>query len=118
MADIIASAGASSNDHKLRWDLHFDDVADTVTITANHTHLDDSPDENPQQAEITVILNNSVEITVDLLTGLLSTGGNFSQTSPGIMLNVGSRTRTGVKLKVSADRAGIISFTTQYLPPA
>lgn len=118
MADIIASGGAGANGCKFLWDLDFDDSANTVTITAVHTHFDDSPAPDPQQAEITVILNSSVSVTVDCLTGRLSTGGNFSQANPGPMLNSGARTRTNVRLRVSQDRAAAISFTTQYTAPA
>lgn len=118
MADISASAGAGAAGCKFLWDLHFDDAANTVAITAVHTHFDGSPAPDPQQAKITVILNTSVSITVDCLAGTLSTGGNFSQASPGPMLNAGAKTRTGVKLKVSADRAAALTFSTQYTPPA
>lgn len=118
MADIIASGGAGARGTKFLWDLDFDDVANTVTITATHTRFDGSATPDPQQAEITLILNTSVNVTVDCLAGTLSTGGAFSQATPGPMLNQGPRTRTNVKLKVSADRAQAISFTTQYLPAA
>lgn len=118
MADVFAEAGAGGNNCRLDWTLDFDDSANTVTIDATHTHFDRSPAPDPQQAEITVILNTSVSVTVDLLTGLLSQGGAFVQGSPGKMINAGPKTRTNVRLKVSADRARLISFTTQYLPPA
>ena len=118
MAEIQASGGAGAAGCKFLWDLLFDDAANTVTITAVHTRFDGSVAPDPQQAEITVILNTSVSITVDCLTGTLSTGGNFSQASPGPMLNAGPKTRTGVRLRVSADRAAALSFSTQYIPPA
>lgn len=123
MADISGSGGAGANNCKVLWTLHFDDTADTVTIDAVHTHFDGTPAPDPQQAEITVQLNSSVDITVDLLTGRLLTaqggqGTAFVQGSPGIMLNTGAKTRTGVRLKVSANRAAAISFSTQYTAPA
>lgn len=118
MANINGSGGAGAANCKFLWDLVFDDAANTVTITAIHRHFDNTPAPDPQQAEITVILNTSVAITVNCLTGTLSTGGNFSQSSPGPMLNTGAKTRTGVRLRVSADRAAAISFSTQYTPPA
>jgi hypothetical protein len=118
MANVNGIGGAGANNCKVLWTLDFDDAADTVTINAVHTHFDGSPAPDPQQAEITVQLNSSVDITVNLLTGTLSIGGNFSQASPGPMLNAGPKTRTGVRLKVSANRAAAIAFSTQYLAPA
>lgn len=118
MADIIASGGAGGNGHKLEWSLDFDDSANTVTINAVHTHFDGTPQSaDPQQAQITVTLNSSVDVAVDLLTGRLDGGGAFVQGSPGTMINTGPKTRTNVRLKVSANRARQISFSTQYLPP-
>lgn len=117
MADIQSSGGAGAKGCKFLWDLNFDDSANTVTITAIHTHFDGSPALDPQQADITVVLNSSVSITVNCLTGKLSNGQDFSQASPGPMLNTSPKTRTGVRLKVSADRAAALSFTTQYTPP-
>lgn len=118
MADVFATAGAGGNNCKVDWTMDFDDSADTVTITATHTHFDGSPAPDPQQADITVQLNSGVSVGVNLLTGVLSTGGNFSQASPGKIINAGAKTRTGVRLRVTADRAALISFSTQYLPPA
>lgn len=123
MADITASGGAGARNCKFLWDLDFDDAADTVKITATHTHFDDSPAPDPQVAQITVILNSSVDITVDCLTGRIlnaqgGQGAAFSQASPGVMINAGPKTRTGVRLRVSATRAQLIEFTTQYTPPA
>jgi hypothetical protein len=123
VADVQASGGAGSRPpgtpgYRFLWDLVFDDVANTVTITATHTTFAGQAATDPQQASITVILNSSVNVTVDCLTGTLSTGGNFSQASPGPMLNAGAKTRTGVRLRVSANRAAALEFTTQYTPPA
>jgi hypothetical protein len=132
MADVIGHGEAGANNCKIVWDLHFDDAANTVTISAVHTHFDGSPAPDPQKAWITVRLNSSVDITVDTLTGKMGTPDrppedpaavltnqqNFSQASPGPMLNAGVKPRTGVKLKVSADRAAAISFSTQYTAPA
>jgi hypothetical protein len=117
VADYIASAGAYGNNCKLVWSLDFDDVANAVAITATHTHFDDSPAPDPQQAVLTFTLNTSQSIDLDLLTGLLSQGGAFDGTATAI-INSGTRTRTGVKLKISADRAKLITFSTAYLPPA
>lgn len=117
MADIFASSGAGGRGCRLDWTLTFNDVADTVTITATHTRFDGSPAPDPPVAGLRITLNTSVEIGVNLLTGALSTGGQFSQASPGKVVNQGPKTRTGVRLRVSADRAAAISFQTDYTPP-
>lgn len=119
MADIFAQSAAGGGGHRLDWTLDFNDAADTVTITATHTRLDGSPQKaDPQQAAITVTLNTGASVSVDLLTGLMSTGGQFSQASPGKIVNQGPKTRTSVRVKISADRAQLITFSTSYLPPA
>jgi hypothetical protein len=128
MADISASAtvrGTSPSQGlcKLPWNFHFDDAANTVTITATHTKNDDTAATDPQNAQLTIVLNTSLDATVDLLTGKLTAppalaGEDFSQTSPGEILNAGSKTRTGVKLKVSANRAAAVQFSFAYTPPA
>jgi hypothetical protein len=117
MADVFASAGAGGRNCRLDWTLDFDDVANTVTLNATHTHFDGTAAPDPPQAQITIQLNTSVDITVDLLTGLMSQGGQFSQAAPGKIVNQGPKVRTGVRLKVSANRAGALSFSTQYTPP-
>ena len=118
MANITASGGAGSNGVKFLWDLVFDDVANTVQIATTYTKFDGTPAPSPPQvASITVVLNTSVNVTVNCLTGTLSTGGNFSQGSPGPMLNT-SKTRTNVRLRVSANRAAALEFSTQFTPPA
>lgn len=117
MANFSASSGASSRGFSLDWALAFDDTANTVTITATHTRTDGSAAPDPQVAKVTVTLNTSVAVTVDLLTGLLNNGQAFDGTATK-MINSGPRTRTGVKLKISADRAALITHSTEYLPPA
>jgi len=117
MANVFASAGAGGNNCRLDWSLNFDDAANTITIDATHTHFDGSPAPDPLQALIVVQLSNNAEVSVNLLTGALSSGGQFSQTSPGVMINTGPKTRTGVRMKVSADRAGAMVFSTLYTPP-
>jgi hypothetical protein len=117
MATVTASAGAGGHGCKLLWDLVFDDVADTITVTATHSHFDDSPAPDPQQAELTMTLNSGLAITLDLLTGRLTSGQAFDGTATKI-INSGPRTRTGVRARVSTDRAQLITFATQYLPPA
>jgi hypothetical protein len=128
MADIAAEStvrGTSPSQGlcKLPWSFHFDDVANTVTITATHSKNDDSPVPDPQNAQLTIVLNTSVDATVDLLTGKLTAppalaGQDFSQASPGEVLNAGPKTRTGVRLKVSANRAAAVEFRFAYTPPA
>lgn len=117
MADIFASSAAGGNGCRLDWTLDFDDVANTVTINATHKRFDGSAAPDPQQAQITFTLNSNVSISLNLLTGLLSQGGAFDGTA-GNMLNTGNRTRTNVRLSVSANRARTITHSTQYLPPA
>lgn len=117
MADFFASSGAGGNGCLLEWTLHFDDAADTVTVNATHAHFNGSPAPDPQQAQITLTLNSSVSIGLNLLTGRLTNGQAFDGTATKI-INSGDRTRTGVRLKVSADRARLITHSTEYLPPA
>lgn len=116
MADIIAESAAGGNGCRLDWNLDFDDVANTVTVTATHTRFDGSPAPDPQQAQLTLQLNTSVAISLNLLTGRLSNGQAFDGTATKI-INSGPRTRTGVRLSVSTDRARLITFSTEYLPP-
>lgn len=118
MADVFAQGAAGGRNCRLDWSVDFDDSADTVTINATHTHFDGSAAPNPPVATLIVTLNSSVDIAVDLLTGDLTPGGQFSQASPGVIVNAGAKVRTGVRLKVSADRAAAMFFTTQYTPPA
>lgn len=118
MANFSASSGVDSQGYHLEWTLAFDDAADTVTVDAIYTRSNGQAAPAPQKAEITVTLNTSVAITLNLLTGRLDNGAAFVQGSPGNMLNAGPKTRTGVRLKVSADRAALITFSTDLLPPA
>jgi hypothetical protein len=117
MATFFASSAAGGNGSRLDWTLDFDDTANTATVNATHTHFDGSPSPDPQQAALTFRLNTGQSITVDLLTGLLSTGAPFDGTA-STMINTGPRTRTNVKLSVSNDRAKLITYSTTYLPPA
>lgn len=118
MAHILASGGAGANGVKFLWNLDFDDVANTVQIATTYLTFEGDPAPAPPQvASITVTLNTSVNVTVNCLTGTISTGGNFSQASPGQMLNT-TKTRTGVTLRVSAGRAAALSFSTAFTPPA
>src|SRR5689334_9664970 len=99
MADILAQGtvrGTSPSQGlcKLPWSFDFDDVANTVTVTGTHTKNDDSPVVDPQVARLTIVLNTSLDATVDLLTGKLVAppalaGQDFSQSSPGEILNAG-----------------------------
>lgn len=117
MADIQASSAAGGNGCRLDWELHFDDTANTVTVTATHTRFDGSSAPDPQQAEITLVLNSSVNVSLNLLTGRLSNNQPFDGTATKI-INSGPRTRTNVRLRVSQERARLIEFSTSYLPPA
>jgi hypothetical protein len=120
---LTASGGSGAGGHKLLWTLQFDDAANTVTIDATHTKFDGSTAiGDPLVAGITLTLNNGQKIRVDLLTGELFDAqddslGLFDGT-PGTMLNTGPRTRTGVRLQVSAGRGRVLTFNTSYVPPA
>lgn len=117
MAEFFAASGAGANDCRLDWVLDFDDVANTVTITATHTRFDGSPAPDPQVASLTFQLNSGQSISVDLLTGLLSNGQVFSPASPGRMIDGVPKTRTNVRLSLSSGRAKVITFDTTYQPP-
>lgn len=120
MADFHASNGTDSQGFHLQWALVFDDSANTVTITADHTRSNGSAAPNPQVARVTFVLNSSVDITLDLLTGrLLNAQGGQGQAFDGTataIINSGPRTRTNVRLRISADRAALITHSTEYLP--
>lgn len=117
MADFVAASAAGGNGCRLDWSLHFDDVANTVTVNATHKRFDGSAAPDPQQAQLTLQLNTSQAIVLNLLTGQLTPGGSFDGTQ-GNMLNTGDRVRTGVRLTVSPNRAAAITHSTQYQPPA
>lgn len=117
MADFGASSGAMTPGFNFEWSLLFNDTADTVTVTAVHTRRDGSAAPAPQAAGITLQINSGQAISLDLLTGQLTPGGLFDGTA-GNMLNTGPRTRTNVRLRVSADRAAMMTHSTQYQPPA
>ena len=118
MANVSASSGASGLGCILEWSLLFDDAANTVTINATHKRTDGALAPDPQQAQITTTLDTNQTVTVDLLTATIQPGGQLFDGDPASMLNSGPRTRTNVKLKVSADRAAVLTFSTQYQPPA
>jgi hypothetical protein len=116
MANFTASSGAGGGGCLLEWSLSFDDAANTVTISATHAHFDGSQAPAPQQADVTFQLSTGQSISINLLTARLSTGQLFDGNA-ATMLNSGPRTRTNVKLSVTADRAKLITHSTQYLPP-
>lgn len=117
MANVFAESAAGGNGCRLDWSLTFDDQADTVTITATHRRFDGTAAPNPQEAQITLTLNSSVSIGVNLLTGRMSNNQLFDGQNRAIV-NDGPRVRTGVRLRVSADRAASLTFSTEYTPPA
>jgi hypothetical protein len=117
MADLFAESGAGAQGCRLDWQLRFDDAADTVTVTATHTRFDGSPAPDPQQAQITFTLNGGASIGLNLLTGRLTNNQPFDGTATKI-IGSGPRTRTNVRLQISANRAQLITHSTQYQPPA
>lgn len=117
MANFSASSGASGFGCSLEWTLVFDDAANTVTVNATHRKLSDgTAAPAPQQAQITFTLNSGASISLNLITARLSTNQLFDGNS-ATMLNAGNRTRTNVRLRISADRAALITHSTEYLPP-
>jgi hypothetical protein len=115
--NFSASSGASGLGFTLEWSLDFDDAANTITINATHVrNSDGAPAPAPQQAELTFRLSNNQSIGVNLITGRLTNGQLFDGTN-ATMINSGPRTRSGVTLSVSADRASLITNSTSYVPP-
>lgn len=112
MAVIHAEGAAGAAGCRLDWILDFDDVANTVTVTATHTRFDGSPATDPQVAGITVQLNSGQPRTFDLLTIPAPSDGQ-----PGI-LGKGAQVFTNVRLRIGSGRGQVITFTTTYLPPA
>jgi hypothetical protein len=117
MADFFANSAAGGNGCRLDWTLNFNDAANTVTVDATHKRFDGTAAPDPVQAQITFTLSNNQSIGLNLLTGRLTNNQAFDGTASKI-INSGPRTRTGVTLKISADRAQIITFSTEYIPPA
>lgn len=116
MADISAEARVPARGCALDWSLHFDDVADTITVRADYTLVvNGQPAPTPLEASLTFRLNTQQAITLDLLTGRLSTGALFDGTA-GNMLNTGDRVRTGVRLSITPDRAQAISYSATLTP--
>lgn len=123
MANVHADGTVEAHGLSFHWDLDFIDAANTVTVDAHHTVLaDGTAAATPQKAQFTLQDNSSTTITVDCLTGKFVSppqlaGQNFSQSRSGSMLNAGPVTRTGVRLKVSTDRAAGIESSSSYLAP-
>lgn len=136
--DVFSQGAAGGNGHRVDWTLDFNDTANTITIDAKHTRMASDGQggflpalAEPQRAWITVQLNTGQARTVDLVTGMIGVASgplndiNTVLNNPQLfdgnaaeMLNSGPRVRTGVRLTVSADRAAMMSFSTQYKPPA
>lgn len=114
MAQIGYGAEVSGHGHKLVWNAVLDDVAHTITLDAVHTLFDgvSPPLGDPQKAQITLILNSGQPFVIDLLTD----GGQFDG-GAAMIINSGPRVRQNVRLKVSSDRAQLISHSTDYLAP-
>lgn len=127
MANVHADGTVEAHGFSFHWDLDFIDAADTVTINVQHTHLADGTPANevPSVATFRLEDNGSRTVIVDCLTGKFApgtnpsgiVGQNFSQTHSGSMLNAGPISRTGVRLKVSTDRAAGIESGSQYTAP-
>lgn len=117
MADFSASSGAGSRGYTLEWSLVFDDTANTITINATHRDSAGQPAPAPQEAELTFRLNSGQAIGVNLITARLSNNQLYDGNA-ATMLNAGDRTRTGVTLSVSSNRARLITHSTAYQPPA
>lgn len=129
LIDFMAGGGG----HMIVGQLDGDDPANTLTLTVTHTKFDGSAQRaDPRKAWFTVKINSGVDLTVDLLTGkvgisdrapddpaaVLTNPQDFSQASPGVILNAGAKTRTGVRASISPNRAAATAFSVQYTPPA
>jgi hypothetical protein len=109
---VHAQGAAGANNCRLDWQLDFDDVARTLTVTATHTHFDGSPAPAPQVAGITLELATGQARSFDFLTVPAPSDGQ-----PGV-LNKGVQVFTNISLKIGAGRGQVLSYTTNYLPPA
>jgi hypothetical protein len=109
---VHAEGAVGANNCRLDWQFDFDDVARTLTANATHTHFDGTPAPDPQVAGITVELATGQARTFDFLTIAAPSDGQ-----PGI-INKGTQVFANVNLKIGAGRGQVLTFTTNYLPPA
>jgi hypothetical protein len=111
-ATVTASGGAGGNNHKLLWELSYDTVTNDLTIDVTHTKFDGSaPIGDPQVANLVLVRPNGQERSFNLLTVVASSDG-----LPGI-INKGPQTYENIATRVSANRASLIEFRTEYTPP-
>lgn len=71
-----------------KWDVEYDDIARTVTVTA------DSNSDTLSRANIVVTLQNGSERIYDLLTLNPNTGGTIINLGPFVFTNVNLKTGT------------------------
>lgn len=111
-AIVHAEAGAGARGHMLLWALDYDTVTDDLSISVTHTKFDGSPAIGaPQQANLVLVRPNGQERVFNLLT---VPGGQ--NPAPGI-INEGVQVFPNIATRVSANRAQLIEFRTEYTPP-
>lgn len=111
-AIVHAEAGAGGHGHQLLWQLDYNTVTDDLVINVTHTKFDGSPAIGaPQQANLVLVRPNGTERAFNLLTVVASSDGQ-----PGI-INKGPQTYPNIATRVSATRANLIEFRTEYTPP-
>lgn len=111
-AIVHAEGGAGASGHKLLWALDYDTVTDQLQVAVTHTKFNGSAAiGQPQVANLVLVRPNGQERTFNLLTVVASTDGQ-----PGI-LNKGLQTYQNIATRISANRAALIEFRTEYTPP-
>jgi len=112
-AIVHAEGGAGARNHMLLWTLDYDTVTRAVTLDVTHTKFDGSAAiGDPQQADIILIRPNGQEQDFNLLTLVNPVDGQPNVLNDGpLTFNVPGG------LRVSANRASLIEFRTEYVPP-
>jgi hypothetical protein len=111
-ATVRAEGGAGSRGHMLMWQLDYDTATDDLSINVTHTKFDGSaPVGAPQEANLVLVRPNGQERVINLMT--IPGGQNAA---PGV-INEGVQVFPNVATRVSANRANLIDFRTEYTPP-
>jgi hypothetical protein len=109
---VHAESASGGHGHVLRWALDYDTVTDDLSINVTHTKFDGSPAIGaPQQADLVLVRPNGTERTFNLMT--VPGGQNLA---PGV-INEGVQVFPSIATRVSASRASLIEFRTDYIPP-
>lgn len=111
-AIVHADSAAGGHGHVLRWSLDYDTVTDDLTVNVTHTKFDGSAAIGaPQEADLVLVRPNGTERTFNLMT--VAGGQN---PAPGV-INEGVQVFPNIATRVSANRANLIEFRTEYTPP-